>query len=66
VSKREKLYVVESTYKVTGTAWIRATSAREAIEKGLNPDEHDVTFFFSDPHSETKMRAVVERDPRMD
>ena len=32
---REREYLVQSTYKVTGTAIIRARSAREAVEIGL-------------------------------
>jgi hypothetical protein len=56
----ERDYIVESTYKVTGTAIIRATSAREAIAKGLDAESHraeGITFYFSDAWGETKMRA---------
>jgi hypothetical protein len=59
VADRE--YLVMSTYKVTGTAIIRASSAREAAEKGLNADELGIKFAFSDAWGETKMRA--ERPP---
>ena len=55
MSGAEHEYVVWSVYKVTGEAVIRASSAAEAVEKGLS--DRDVKFFFSDPHSETKMRA---------
>ena len=53
----EREYLVWSTYKVTGTAIIRAESASEAIKKGLSAAEHEVVFEFSEAYSETKMRA---------
>lgn len=54
----EREYVVWSTYKVTGSAIVRAKSAAEAIEKSLNSTAEDrPEFYFSDPHGETKMRA---------
>ena len=49
-------YIVSSVYKVMGTAIVSAASAAEAVEKGLN--DPGVTFYFSDPYAETKMRAV--------
>lgn len=57
---REREYIVESTYKVTGTAIIRATSAREAADRGLDMDylaANDIKFYFSEAWGETKMRA---------
>ncbi|MBZ5736475.1 hypothetical protein K8Z61_18445 [Nocardioides sp. TRM66260-LWL] len=50
-------YEVWSTYKVTGVAYVRARSAKEAIEKALNADAHGVETIYGEPHSETKMRA---------
>ncbi len=57
----EREYEVWSTYRVTGVACIRAKSAKEAIEKGLRAHDLDITFDFSEPHSETKMRARRSR-----
>ena len=54
-TEREREYLVQSTYKVTGTAIIRARSAREAVEIGLSPDTPN--FNFSDAWGETKMTA---------
>jgi hypothetical protein len=52
------MYEVWSTYKVTGTAWVEARNASEAIEKALDVTADDaVQFVFGEPHSETKMRA---------
>lgn len=57
-------YEVSSTYKVTGTAYVMAPSAQEAVEIGLNAAAPDAPeFVFSDPHSETKMRAHLVRRP---
>lgn len=51
-------YEVWSTYKVTGTAFVRARSAAEAVETALDVTAEDpVQFDFSEPHGETKMRA---------
>lgn len=56
MAKRE--YEVWSTYKVTGTAIVTASSAAEAIEKALDITADDpVRFWFGEPHDETKMRA---------
>ena len=66
----EREYEVWSTYKVTGVAYVRAKNAAEAVEKALDiTDDDQVQFYFSEPHSETKMRARrvpkphEERDP---
>lgn len=59
----EREYVVWSTYKVTGTAIVRAKSAAEAVEKALDVTS-EVQFCFGEPHSETKMRARLDR-PRV-
>lgn len=53
----EREYLVSSTYKVTGTAIIRASSAREASQKGIDAFDHGIKFDFSEPWGETKMRA---------
>lgn len=54
----EREYEVWSTYKVDGVAYVRAKSAREAVEKALDVTADDpVQFVFGEPHSETKMRA---------
>lgn len=51
-------YEVSSTYKVTGVAYVWATSAAEAVEKALDTGADDpVTFVFSEPLAETKMKA---------
>ena len=51
-------YEVWSTYKVTGTAIVRARSAAEAVEKALDVGSEDhVEFIFGEPWGETKMRA---------
>lgn len=57
----EREYIVWSIYKVTGTAIVTASSAREAIAKGLAAREHGVEFDFSEPHGETRMRAELVR-----
>jgi hypothetical protein len=49
-------YEVWSTYKVTGTAYVEAGSAKEAVEMATAGDGK-VQFDFSEPHGETKMRA---------
>ena len=61
----EREYLVWSTYKVTGEAYVMANSAAEAVEKALAIDADDrVEFIFSEAHSETKMRArLVRRRP---
>lgn len=61
--KRERVYEVWSTYKVTGIANIVATSAAEAARIGREgyADGYRPDFDFSEPHSETRMRA--ERAP---
>lgn len=53
----EREYLVSSTYKVTGTAIIRASSAREAAQKGIDAFDHGIEFDFSEPWGETKIRA---------
>lgn len=56
--KEEREYLVWSTYKVVGTATVRATSAEAAVEKALDVlADEPVQFEFSDPVHETKMRA---------
>lgn len=53
-----RMYEVWSVYKVTGTAWVEARNASEAIEKALDVTADEaVQFIFGEPHSETKMRA---------
>lgn len=56
-------YLVASTYRITGSAVIVARSAAEAARIGRDgyPDGTEPQFDFSDPHSETLMRA--ERVP---
>lgn len=56
-------YLVASTYRVTGTAVIVARSAAEAARIGRDgyPNGAEPQFDFSEPHSETLMRA--ERVP---
>lgn len=57
--RQEREYLVYSTYRVTGYAVIRAKSAREAAEKGLNAEELGIKFEFDDARNETKMRAEL-------
>ena len=58
MSRKESEYEVSSTYKVTGVAYVKATSAAEAVKKSLDSSAADpVQFVFSEPHGETKMRA---------
>lgn len=52
----EREYLVQSTYKVTGSAIIRARSAKEAVEIGLSEDTPK--FNFSDAWGETRMTAI--------
>lgn len=54
-----RVYEVHSTYKVTGTAYIIATSAAEACRIALDGDADGYMpqFYFSDPHHETRMQA---------
>lgn len=59
----EREYRVSSVYKVKGTAIIYASSAIEAIEKGMRADELGIEFDFSAPYGETKMRAVLLPEP---
>ena len=61
----EHEYIVWSTYKVTGTAYVHAKSAAGAVEKALDICADDpVQFDFSDPWGETKMQARrVRRTP---
>ena len=60
----EHEYEVWSTVKVTGVAYVTASSAAEAVEKGLNAHELEIEFHFSEGHSETKMRARRVHRPR--
>ncbi len=63
MSERLREYEVSSTYKVTGTAYVVARSAAEAIERAQDVTADDpVQFYFGDAHSETKMRARLVRD----
>ena len=57
-------YEVWSTYKVTGTAFVRARTAAEAVEKALDVTADDaVQFIFGEPWGETKMRARLVTPP---
>lgn len=58
--KRQKVYVVRSTYKVTGTSLILASSAAEAAHIGTAgyPNGFQPQFEFSEAWGETKMTAV--------
>jgi hypothetical protein len=55
-----RVYEVWSTYKVTGVAHVLAHSAAEAVRIGLDGDADGYApqFDFTDPHDETRMRAV--------
>lgn len=60
----EREYRVWSVYKVMGEAIITASSAQEAIRKGLDPEIREaegIEFFFGDAYGETAMRAVLIR-----
>lgn len=58
--KGERVYLVHSTYKVTGSAHITARNAAEAARIGTEgyPDGSRPDFHFSDAWGETKMTAV--------
>ncbi len=65
MGERLREYEVSSTYKVTGSAYVMARTAAEAVEKALDTLADDpVQFGFSEPHSETKMRARLTRSTR--
>ncbi|KMV17633.1 hypothetical protein ACT17_15245 [Mycolicibacterium conceptionense] len=63
----EREYRVWSVYKVRGEAIVTASSAQEAIRKGLDPEIREaegIEFFFSDAYGETAMRAELIRPER--
>lgn len=60
-STNQREYLVWSTYKVTGEAYVKANSAAEAVAKALNAAEEGIEFVFSEAHSETKMQARLVR-----
>jgi hypothetical protein len=60
-------YEVWSTYKVTGTATVRARTAAEAVEKALDVTaDEPVGFIFGEPWGETKMRARLITPPGLE
>lgn len=62
----EKVYKVYSTYRVTGVAYIVASSAAEAARIGTEgyPDGGEPQFEFSEPWGETRMVARTARGAR--